>query len=149
MRILRLEHVADPNRGPWYMREEDNWSYMIFGERPNYGAYAADNTAEKQGVMGPSAHPAPRHESALLNVLQAGGVDHREYFFGFANPEQYAEWFRTPEVRKAVMRGKIHLVCYEVPDERVTVGESQVIFKMTDVIHKEPVDSKYAIYLTP
>lgn len=148
MKILRLEYIDDAERGPWYMRDEDNFGYLIFGQSPDYGAYAADKVAISQGVMKPSAHPGPTRDPVIAQ-LDGSDISGGSYFFGFANPDQYAEWFRTPEVRRAALGDKINLVCYEVPDDKVTIGETQVVFKMSDVISKEALDRSYAIHLTP
>lgn len=71
-----------------------------------------------------SRHPAPCHDSLLMENL--GGNRIRHYHFGFISIAQLRSWFYRDECLRIMNKHRVVMSVYEA--EEVYIGNSQLVF---------------------
>ena len=90
-------------------------------------------------------HPSPKRDSLLAPILIKKGLycevfDNLicdEYKFGFDSIEQLRRWIYEDRWLVALHEHEMMIAEYELPDEDVLVGHTQVMFKRQDKYDKE------------
>ena len=84
------------------------------------------------GTFPSKLHPLPSQDNLLMEAFKSRNVEYvfhdEKYRHGFVSIEQFKRWFYNNEILRALHLEGIAMVVYEVPDESVFVGNTQVIF---------------------
>lgn len=149
MKVYRLEFADSRDHGPFNPPQDFN-EFLTGHPNKVSPAEAAQAVAVALDVKGPFDMPGPARDSKL----KISNVEFRRRFgsdaevhdlvFGFSSLEQYREWFPHQLERKVLFKGVwlarkpdnsvptvesgLELRCFEVPDDKVIVGEKQVSF---------------------
>jgi hypothetical protein len=110
------------------------------------GIYRGDFSGQNpMGTWSSERHPAPRNDSLLVHHINntrgsreltleiSDWVEHHNYIFGFASPEQLRAWVYEDLWITQMQRRGFRLTVLEVEDNDVLVGHTQCIFKREHV----------------
>lgn len=116
----------------------------------NHGSDKGARAAHNFGgcPMDDQFHPCPDEDfklSAQWDDIVRGshphisGVQNR---FGFASVEQFHRWFYTPEARAILSREHFAVSVYDVPEQYVAIGGSQVVYdrRFVNLLGRFPCD---------
>lgn len=163
MKVYRIEAIKDHTHGPFNppSNERDEFLAMIYGTRQEMiPAEVAQGVAVTLGLEGPFDMPGILKDGVDEKVFNhfIESVWKGSPVFGFVSMDQYHEWFRTPEIRRALYvrasagyhfsdpkKASMELREYEVPDAKVIVTPHQVAFSLDDAKSIRVVSRKEAI----
>jgi len=75
-----------------------------------------------------TVHPIPENDSQLMEATSDLRWSFSENIFGFVSEEQFKFWFYNDEYIDLLIEDGFRMTIYEVPDEYVYIGSTQVIF---------------------
>lgn len=121
-------------------RIECGLGYGMYVYGPAESIFDSDDIYEK--------HPSPKRDSLLAPILINKGLYYvisdllccDDYMFGFDSIEQLRRWIYEDRWLVALHEHDMVIAEYELPDEDVLVGHTQVMFKRQDKYDKEQFD---------
>lgn len=110
MRFFRLETMDGDGIYRSYRQQESYWSMCC------------------TGIYDPHRHILPQEDHSLMDAIRDSEYLIPNLHFGFLNKDQYFDWVYNPEWRTAFHDHGVYLSEYEIPDECLFVGDTQVCF---------------------
>ncbi|MDW9519144.1 hypothetical protein GOB43_17930 [Sinorhizobium meliloti] len=107
-------------------------------------AYEHDDHRHRNYRRSAYSHPGPSCEGGpmadLFNYGRGGNPD--DYYFGCRSKTQLRSWFGSKPGRRAMAKAGGVMVTYEVPDDAVVKGSTQIAFvkSRATVVSSVPAD---------
>jgi hypothetical protein len=106
-----------------------------------FGPYSVSWTSSdgQWGGYSTGRQPDPMHDVGIREVWNGLSLHEQgQYSFGFADMNQFYQWFDRPLVRESLAKNGYVIKVYE--SSSVVVGECQAIFKKPESEQKEIID---------